>query len=79
MILDLRYNPGGLLTAGDRSVRQVPRPTALIVSTRADRDDRRTSRPSPTRQARRTTSRDLPLVVLVNQYSASASEIVSGA
>ncbi len=75
LILDLRYNPGGLLTAAtrvtDRFIRE-----GLIVSTRADRE---TLNNSPAVHAEVNADVDLPLVVLVNQYSASASEIVSGA
>ena len=50
MILDLRYNPGGLLTAATDVSRQVPAATATIVSTRPDREHAATSRPSPRAQ-----------------------------
>jgi carboxyl-terminal processing protease len=75
LILDLRYNPGGLLTAAtdvaDKFLRE-----GVIVSTKADRD----LPVSPPIKAESSTGDvTLPLVVLVNQYSASASEIVSGA
>ena len=76
VVLDLRYNPGGLLTAAadvsDAFLRE-----GAIVSTRSDRPDDR-NQPVLTARRQRTDS-DVPLVVLVNQYSASASEIVSGA
>jgi carboxyl-terminal processing protease len=76
VVLDLRYNPGGLLTAAadvsDAFLRE-----GAIVSTRSDRPE---DRNHPVLNARRQrTDSDVPLVVLVNQYSASASEIVSGA
>ena len=74
LILDLRYNPGGLLTAAiDVCEKFVNK--GVIVSTHADRPTR-----NPQTEARASGSGavDLPLVVLVNQYSASASEIVSG-
>ena len=76
IILDLRYNPGGLLTAAtdvsDKFLRD-----GIIVATRPDRE---MGNPPTVATARPDASEsDLPLVVLVNQYSASASEIVSGA
>jgi carboxyl-terminal processing protease len=76
MILDLRYNPGGLLSAAtdvcDKFLHD-----GVIVSTHANRD-------TPNQPTIATAHADdneitIPLVVLVNQYSASASEIVSGA
>src|SRR5262249_9753379 len=78
LILDLRDNPGGLLTAAtevaDKFLRE-----GNIVSTRADasRPDAPTQPPIDAHASADDCS--LPLVVLVNQYSASASEIVSGA
>lgn len=75
IILDLRNNPGGLLTAAtevcDRFLNE-----GTIVSTRGERE-------IPGQPAIEARSNDddvkLPVVVLVNQMSASASEIVSGA
>ena len=79
MILDLRYNPGGLLSAATE-VSDKFLQDGLIVSTRADREG---TPNSPTFAAAEKTDDDIDsnmkLVVLVNQYSASASEIVSGA
>ncbi len=76
IILDLRYNPGGLLTAATE-VSDKFLHSGVIVSTRADRD---TPNPPTVAAAHADGGEtDLPLVVLVNQYSASASEIVSGA
>jgi carboxyl-terminal processing protease len=76
IILDLRYNPGGLLTSAteiaDKFLKE-----GVIVSTHPDRD---TGNPPTVAVAKpEEGDTDLPLVVLVNQYSASASEIVSGA
>lgn len=75
MILDLRGNPGGLLNAAiDVCEKFVA--TGVIVSTHADRDT-----PNPPTVAKANAqggTSGIPLVVLVNQYSASASEIVSG-
>jgi carboxyl-terminal processing protease len=76
IILDLRFDPGGLLSAAteiaDRFLHD-----GVIVSTRPDRD---TGNPPTVAVAKPDADDiDLPLVILVNQYSASASEIVSGA
>ncbi len=76
LILDLRFNPGGLLDQSV-SVANLFIPGGTIVSTQ-DGDGNRDPRP------RNATSRGQrvegsPVVVLVNQSSASASEIVSGA
>jgi carboxyl-terminal processing protease len=77
LILDLRYNPGGLLgTATEVCDKFLS--DGVIVSTKADR-------PTPNQEKEEHAKsdpddvRDTPMVILVNQYSASASEIVSGA
>lgn len=76
VILDLRYNPGGLLKSATAIVDKFLG-AGLIVSTRADRE---TQNPPSSVSARDDGNEfAAPLVVLVNQYSASASEIVSGA
>ena len=76
LILDLRFNPGGLMDAAvgvvDRFISEGP-----IVAT-ADANGRRT--PGSTRGATRgPTLPDFPVVILINEGSASASEIVAGA
>jgi carboxyl-terminal processing protease len=77
IIMDLRYNPGGLLTAAT-DVADKFLSEGTIVSTKTDPS--RESTPQPPLEAHRSSDDcDLPLVVMVNQYSASASEIVSGA
>jgi carboxyl-terminal processing protease len=74
MILDLRNNPGGLLPAAtevcDRFLSE-----GTIVFTRGERE----MPGQPPIEARKGDEVALPVVVLVNQFSASASEIVSGA
>ena len=76
IILDLRYNPGGLLQSAvevaDRFVAG-----GKVVSTRGERPGARESSLRAGRQAGDVLG--VPMVVLVNEYSASASEIVSGA
>jgi carboxyl-terminal processing protease len=75
LILDLRGNPGGLLDAAVKVVEKfVPRGT-LVVST----EGRNAQQKSEHRAMARNTHLNLPMVVLVNGGSASASEIVSGA
>jgi carboxyl-terminal processing protease len=75
IVLDLRDNPGGLLEQGIAVSDQfVPR-GASIVETRG-----RAARQSETFKAPRGDRyENIPVVVLVNEYSASASEIISGA
>jgi C-terminal peptidase prc len=74
LILDLRHNPGGLLTSAEQfSNAFVER--GMIVSCK-DRNGR--VRYQKGAEPGRAVLKDLPLVVLVNQGSASASEIVSG-
>ena len=74
LILDLRNNPGGLLNvAVDLADRFLS--GGVIVSTVGARDqvlERESARPGSTKE-------EAPLVVLVNEGSASASEIVAGA
>ena len=76
LILDLRYNPGGLLSAAT-DVSDKFLVGGDIVSTRADRET--PNQPTKVTAESDSNECDLPMVVLVNQYSASASEIVSGA
>jgi carboxyl-terminal processing protease len=76
LIVDLRYNPGGLLTAAT-DVADKFLDHGLIVSTKPDRETG--NQPTAAYAKPDPDDCNLPLVVLVNQYSASASEIVSGA
>ncbi|SFC18497.1 S41 family peptidase [Butyrivibrio sp. YAB3001] len=72
LIIDLRSNPGGNLSTVCDIARELL-PEGLIVYTE-DRDGKRENYTCDgTKQI------DIPVVVLVNQYSASASEILSGA
>lgn len=75
VILDLRDNPGGLLNAAVEVAELfVPR-EAVVVSTKG----RLSEAENTFRSGRSPLLPRLPLVVLVNEYSASASEIVAGA
>lgn len=74
LILDLRDNPGGLLDQGVK-IADLFLSKGVIVSTRG-----RQGRHSEDELASsKNTEPDYPLVVLINQGSASASEIVAGA
>ncbi|UCG16369.1 MAG: S41 family peptidase [Phycisphaerales bacterium] len=73
-ILDLRFNPGGLLTSAVRMAELFLGQDEMIVSTRGLH-----SRPWPINTEEDGPFKDLPLIILVNEYSASASEIVAGA
>ncbi|MEI8048239.1 MAG: S41 family peptidase [Bacteroidota bacterium] len=75
LVLDLRDNGGGLLTEAVNIVNLFVKKSELVVSTKGKQTDKNhsyqtTSDPVDT---------ELPLVVLVNGNSASASEIVAGA
>lgn len=72
MILDLRSNPGGDLAAVVDIAGKIL-PEGLIVYT----EDKQGNRKEYSSDGKKTL--DIPLVVLVNEYSASASEILAGA
>ena len=72
LVVDLRDNPGGLLTAVCGVLRQIL-PEGLIVYT----EDKNGKREEETCDGKN--KLDMPLAVLVNGNSASASEIFSGA
>lgn len=74
LILDLRFNPGGLLNIAvgmaDKFIKK-----GLIVSTKG----RHKSQHHEYKAHRSKTYKNFPLIILVNNGSASASEIVAGA
>lgn len=74
ILIDLRRNPGGLLEQAIR-VSDLFIKDGVIVST-IGRDPKNKEVSVATKKAPFT---DVPLVVLINEFSASASEIVSGA
>lgn len=74
LVLDLRYNPGGLLGSAVDVCGQFLPPNTMVVSTEGrtpSREYRTPSRSGP--------RRTYPMAVLVNYASASGSEIVAGA
>ena len=73
LVLDLRGNPGGLLTQSVRVTEMFVKNGQLVVSTEG-----RNAREQEKLFASAKNHRKLPMVVLVNGGSASASEIVAG-
>jgi carboxyl-terminal processing protease len=74
LVLDLRENPGGLLNEGVAVADHFLQKGQTIVSHRG-----RNTAEKPYIARVGGKGRDYPIVVLVNRYSASAAEIVSGA
>lgn len=76
LILDLRNNPGGLLNVAIKITEDFLPPGQLIVSTKG----RHPSQDIETR-SKETTGKvsDWPMVILINEGSASGSEILAGA
>lgn len=73
LILDLRSNPGGLLNSATKIASLFLNEGDLIVYTKGRGE------PTNFHVESKSFHTDLPLIVLVNQGSASASEIVAGA
>ena len=75
LVLDLRDNPGGLLESAVEVVSKFVPESSLVVSThgrKSDSERKYYSSEAPI-------VKDVPTTVLVNRFSASASEIVGGA
>ncbi len=75
LVLDLRGNPGGLLDQAVKVSDGFLDKDQLIVSIKGRNSEEKTY----IDQSDESLVKDLPIVVLINQGSASASEIVSGA
>jgi len=75
LILDLRSNPGGLVNEAVEIVNLFVRPGQEVVSTRG----RAKQYDAVFRTSKSPVAPDMPVVVLINRASASASEIVAGA
>ena len=78
LILDLRYNPGGLLRAA-RDVSQLFLESGKKIVMTRGRTPRQNADYYSTQPASKLFGKDYPVVVLINEGSASASEIVAGA
>lgn len=72
VILDLRNNPGGFLESAVEISSVFLPPNTIVVSEKGDQDHEYRSKGQPALA-------NIPIVVLVNGGSASASEIVAGA
>lgn len=75
LILDLRNNPGGLVNEAVEIVNLFVKPGQEVVSTRG----RAKQYDAVFRTNKNPVAPDMPVVVLINRASASASEIVAGA
>lgn len=75
LVMDLRFNGGGLLSAAEEVSSMFLRKGQTIVSTRG----RATGSEMDLRCRKEGEYSELPIIILVNDSSASASEIVSGA
>ena len=75
LVLDLRSNPGGIMESAVRMVDEMLAGDEMIVYTRG----RDAAAEASFRSRRGGRFADAPIIVLVNEYSASASEIVAGA
>lgn len=75
LILDLRNNPGGLVNEAVEIVNLFVKPGQEVVSTRG----RAKQYDAVFRTNKNPVAPDMPVVVIINRASASASEIVAGA
>ncbi len=72
LIMDLRFNPGGLLDQAVDTVNEFIGQNKLVVETKGR------TRQDAIYTRYKTKERDYPIIVLVNEASASASEIFAG-
>lgn len=75
LIVDLRMNPGGLLTTAVKMAELFLPPNKKIVETRG----RASEKLEISSRSGNGEFTDIPLIILIDDYSASASEIMAGA
>lgn len=75
LVLDLRFNPGGLLPSAIETAKEFIGEEKIVVYTQGRRPDSRVEY----RAAHHAPHAGLPMVVLINEGSASGSEILAGA
>lgn len=74
LIIDLRFNAGGLLTAAVKTCDMFIEPGSMILSTRGRGGKRQKTFWA---ESKPIIDAEIPVAVLINNYSASASEIVA--
>lgn len=81
LILDLRWNPGGLLSASEEVASLFLKKNTLVTYTKGRKHDDGSVQDEMTLYTQRepVVPDDYPMVVLVNEVTASSSEIVTGA
>ncbi len=79
LVLDLRGNPGGLLTSAAEVAELFLPKGELIVFTKGRTSVHAEQKPFKSSGSTHYTTKDFPMVILINGGSASASEIVAGA
>src|SRR5205823_887812 len=79
LILDLRTNPGGLLTAAVEVSELFLPPATRIVSTKGRNEKEVTYDARKPAASKNGPYTSYPIAILMNRFSASASEIVAGA
>jgi len=77
LVMDLRNNPGGLLTAAVNTCGEFVPPDTVVLTTEG-RNAARNTRVYRTPPGKRHV-RDYPMAILINHGSASGAEVVSGA
>ncbi|MCE9634369.1 MAG: PDZ domain-containing protein [Planctomycetes bacterium] len=77
LVLDLRYNGGGYLNTAQKMADSLLPPGKLVVETRGPKGEERNGR-YVSQGSSTEWGRSVPMTVLVNEFSASASEILSG-
>lgn len=75
LVIDLRQNPGGIMETAVQIVDEIVPGDEMIVYTKGRLDEAT----SAYRTRRKGILEETPIIVLVDEFSASASEIVSGA
>ncbi|MBI2070227.1 MAG: S41 family peptidase [Elusimicrobia bacterium] len=75
LVLDLRFNPGGLLPSAIETTKEFIGEDKVVVYTQGRKAESRVEY----RAGARAAYGDVPLVVLINEGSASGSEILAGA
>src|SRR5439155_21780579 len=79
LVLDLRTNPGGLLTAAIEVSELFLPPGTRVVSTKGRNEQEKAYDAQRPKRSSGGRYPSYPIAVLMNRYSASASEIVAGA